>query len=169
MEDDEDPLYDRESWMGGDTYEDDHDWVVKMVIQSGRYDIEGVEIFTNIHGERNRSAGKIGNEEEEQYPDIVGVDIEKDEPVIIAEIESKKTVKEKYVEKWKKYASLGIDFYMYVPIEKVADAKRLLKNIEIKGLRAYRATEDGKFYISNVTIEKVDTPKKDTSRTPLVR
>ncbi len=63
------------------------------------------------------------------------------------------------MEKWKKYASLGVDFYLYVPLEKVADAKRLLKDVELKGLRAYRTTEGGKFYISNIELEKAEIPK----------
>ncbi len=159
MTDEHDPsVYDRENWMGDGKYKDDHDWVVKMVIQSGRYDIEGIEVFTRIDG-GHRSAGKVDGEE--QYPDIIGVDVSKDEPVIIAEIESEKTVKEKYLEKWKEYASLGVDFYLYVPLEKVADAKRLLKGVEIKGLRAYRAADGGRFFISNVELEKAEAPKKE--------
>ncbi len=135
-----------------DTYQDDHDWVAKMIIQSGRYDIDGVEIFTNLRGERNRSAGKV-DEEEGEYPDIVGVDVSEDKPVIIAEIESERSVNAKRLEKWEKFASLDIDFYLYVPLTKAADAKRLLKDVKIKGLRAYKATDEGRFYISNVELE----------------
>ncbi len=151
MEDeDEIPLYERRG-VKDKLFKEDHDWVVKMLVQSGRYDIEGVEVITNLRDERNRSAGKV--EGEDQYPDIVGVDVSEDKPVIIAEIEKEKSVKEKYLEKWKRYASLDIDFYLYVPLEKVADAKRLLDGIKLKGLRAYRATDDGRFYISDVALE----------------
>jgi len=153
MDDDDKPMYDRESWMGAGPLNDKHDWVVKMVIQSGRYDIEGVELFTNLREERNMSGGKVDEEEEEQYPDIVGIDISKDEPVIIAEIEGDTKFKEKHVAKWKKYASLNADFYLYIPLETVSNAKKFLEDIEISGLRAYRKTDDGRFYISNVTLE----------------
>ncbi len=147
MEDYTEPKYDRHT-----TPPDAHDWIVRMVIQSGRYDIDGIEVFTNLQGECNRSGGKVDKEEAEQYPDIVGVDVSEDEPVIIAEIEGNKKFDEKHLAKWKKYASLNVDFYLYVPLKKASDAKTLLKGTEIKGLRTYRRTEDGRFYISNVKL-----------------
>ncbi|MEE9594001.1 MAG: hypothetical protein V3V92_01235 [Candidatus Hydrothermarchaeales archaeon] len=153
MDDDDKPMYDRVAWIGGAPLNDKHDWVVRMVIQSGRYDINGVELFTNLHGKRNRSGGKVDEEEEEEYPDIVGVDVSEDEPVIIAEIEGDKKFKDKHLAKWKKFAALDADFYLYVPLENVSNAKELLKDIEISGLRAYRKTDDGRFYISNVKLE----------------
>lgn len=133
--------------------QESHDKVVKLVAESGRYTSENYTTYTNPNGpsQWQKSAGKVNDEE--QYPDIVGISKTTNNPTIIAEIETETSVTEEESQQWKDYAKLGIAFYLYVPNTKVEDAKKLLssKKITIKGLRGYEV-DNGKIKISDIPL-----------------
>jgi len=128
--------------------QENHDKVIELV-KNKRYISENYTAYTNPNGEQNKSAGKVNNED--QYPDIVGISNTTNNPTIIAEIEIEASVTEKESQQWRDYATLGTAFYLYVPNTKVEDAKKLLqsKNITIKGLRGYEV-KDGKITIHDI-------------------
>jgi len=129
---------------GERTDQESHDKLVKLVAESGRYTSENYTMYTNPNGpsQWQKSAGKVNDEE--QYPDIVGISKTTNNSTIIAEIETETSVTEEESQQWKDYAKLGISFYLYVPLANVEDAKKLLKekNITIKGLRGYEVKDE---------------------------
>lgn len=127
---------------------ENHDKVIELV-KKKRYVSTKFTAYTNPNGEKNKSAGKVNDEE--QYPDIVGINKKTNSPSIITEIETETSVTEEESQQWKDYARLGISFYLYVPLANVDKAKKLLKekNITIKGFRGYEV-KDGKITIHDI-------------------
>lgn len=130
--------------------QESHDKLIELV-KNRRYISESYIPYINPNSKQNKSAGKVNNEE--QYPDIVGISKKANEPIIIAEIETETSVTKEESQQWKDYATLGIAFYLYVPKAKVEDAKKLLssKKITVKGLRDYEVDNE-KIKISDIPL-----------------
>jgi len=104
--------------------------------------------YTN-HPEQTKGVSK-GNDT--CYPDIVVVDEPKNALVMIGEVETSITVSDDEASReWQNYASLGKTFYLYVPNDLVAKAKKLLNKYKIKiaGLRGYFYDANGELNIQN--------------------
>lgn len=87
------------------------------------------------------------------YPDIVVVDTQKKIAEMIGEIESDSSVNEDEVAQWKEYSKAANSFFLYVPKDKVDDAKHLLINnkVNISGLRAWQY-DSSKITVTNVEL-----------------
>ena len=127
-----------------------HDEIV-LLIARARYRFYDKTTYTNLNGERNMSAGLVRGEE--QYPDIVAVEDFTGKPIIIAEIETENMVNDIEVRQWEDYASLNLNFYLYVPTSRVDDAISLIDSEglrdEIRGLRRYTYV-NGEIQINNL-------------------
>lgn len=127
-----------------------HDEIVVLIARA-RYRFYGKTTYTNLNGERNMSAGLVRGEE--QYPDIVAVEDFTGKPIIIAEIETESMVNDIEIRQWEDYASLNLNFYLYVPTSRVDDAISLIDSEglrdEIRGLRRYTYV-NGKIQINNL-------------------
>lgn len=76
-----------------------------------------------------------------RYPDIVVTEFPHNTAKIVAEVETDDTASaESALQKWSPYSQLGVPFYLYVPLEVIDQAKRLLKEhrIKVAGLRSWR-------------------------------
>lgn len=140
------------SYSGSRTVEEQsyHDEIVVLVARA-RYRFFDKTTYTNLNGERNMSAGLVRGEE--QYPDIVAVEDFTGKPIIIAEIETESMVNDIEIRQWEDYASLNLNFYLYVPTSKVDDAIHLIDDEglrdEIRGLRRYTYV-NGELQINNL-------------------
>jgi hypothetical protein len=127
-----------------------HDQIVTLIAKA-RYKLYGKTTYTNLNMEKNMSAGII--RDQEQYPDIVVVDDFTSKPSLIAEIETANTVNQIEAQQWEDYASLNLNFYLYVPTSNVDDAIDIIDSeglrSEILGLRRYTLV-DGKIQINNI-------------------
>jgi len=127
-----------------------HDQII-MIIARTRYQFYGKTTYTNLHEEKNMSAGTVRGQE--QYPDIVAIDDFTGKPSLIAEIETESTVNESESQQWDDYASLNLNFYLYVPTSNVDDAIGIIDSeglrSEILGLRRYTLV-DGNVQITNI-------------------
>jgi hypothetical protein len=106
-----------------------HDEIVVLVARA-RYKFYDKTTYTNLNEEKNMSAGSVNGQE--QYPDIVAVEDFTAKPKIIAEIETDSLVSENEVQQWEDYASLNLNFYLYVPTSKVTET---IDVIDSEGLR----------------------------------
>ncbi len=115
-----------------------HDEIVVLVARA-RYKFFDKTTYTNLSGEKNISAGSVNGQE--QYPDIVAVEDFTGKPAVIAEIETESLVSENEVQQWEDYASLNLNFYIYVPTSKVTEAMDIIDSEglrdKILGLRRY--------------------------------
>jgi len=105
---------------------------------------DGTKTYTNPGTEKNYAVNNF-------YPDIV---IVKDASVIaIGEVETESTVTpEPAEEQWKPYGLKITYFHLYVPYVKVSEAKKIIreKQIRLKGLRAYLYDEQGNIEIQDI-------------------
>lgn len=126
---------------GKSTEQEKHDMAAQMIKQRVFEGAEEYDAFLNIGEEKGVSAGVV--EGEELYPDIVGLSKDTKKPVIIGEVETEESVSESQVDRWKKYASLGLTFCLYVPEPVAEKAANLIASNDIKAkLRSYKIVDD---------------------------
>jgi len=119
----------------------DHDELVAKIAKE-RFSYEDRTTYTNPDNEQNYAV-------DGEYPDIVAA--KSGSSPIMGEVETEGSVSEEESEQWKKYAALNGCVYLYVPKSKVSDAKRIIKDKEVRitGLRSYEYV-DGEFVITNI-------------------
>lgn len=123
-----------------------HDHIVRL-LQHEYYNYPSEEhpylmTYAN-HPEKTRAVLTI--EKEELFPDIVVIQPDLGTTVLIAEVETESTVNHVEAEEWRRFSSLGIRFYLYVPRERIVVADSLCREIRLTELVEYYW--EGKRYV----------------------
>lgn len=95
-----------------------HDAVVKDRAEAWRSTTGVTDVWTNPNGENTTSLG-----EPPQYPDII---IEKDDKLVIEEVETSDSVTENESKQWEEYSKLGFRFNLLVPRWYGNEAKKII-------------------------------------------
>ncbi len=100
--------------------------------------------------EPNKTMG-IKKNSETIYPDIVVVDVSKNQVALVGEIETSDTIDQEGAAQWNKYSKSCDSVYLYVPNGCADDARELLRanNIPLAGLRTYGYDQSGNITITN--------------------